>query len=399
MSDSEDSTVTYTTVSSPFEGLSDIGSPGFDGPPVMPEDPYAYMPLPAAVSPSADSPGYIPESDPEEDPEDDPEEDHEEDPADYPADGGDDDDDDESSYDDKDDDDEEDDNEDEEGEEEHPALADSVLPPIHHVTTRIFILAQAPTPFWSEAEIPSPPLPVSSLSPVSPPPPASPIHPLGYRAVMIRLRSEAPSNAHPPPLGIPPSGIPPLLPIPVPTSSPSLLLPSTDHRANVLDVCLPPRKRLCIAFGPRYEVRDSSSALAARPTGGFRADYGFVATMDKESRRDLERDVGYGITDTWDEMLEDMPRAPVSDETELGRRMTNFITTIRQNTDEVYSRLADAQDARAREARLSREAWSRSMEASDTACAEAQVITLQSQRGPVSGPAQPDVSEEAGSSS
>ncbi|GJW06750.1 hypothetical protein Tco_1569173 [Tanacetum coccineum] len=43
MSDSEDSTVTYTAVSSPFEGLSDIGSSGVDGPPVMLEDAYAYV--------------------------------------------------------------------------------------------------------------------------------------------------------------------------------------------------------------------------------------------------------------------------------------------------------------------------------------------------------------------
>ncbi|GKF31324.1 hypothetical protein Tco_0101122, partial [Tanacetum coccineum] len=43
MSDSEDSTVTYTAVSSPFGGLSDIGSLGVDGPPVMLEDPYAYV--------------------------------------------------------------------------------------------------------------------------------------------------------------------------------------------------------------------------------------------------------------------------------------------------------------------------------------------------------------------
>ncbi|GKE37373.1 hypothetical protein Tco_1460778, partial [Tanacetum coccineum] len=43
MSYSEDSTVTYTEVSSPFADLSDIGSPGVDGPPVMPEDPYAYV--------------------------------------------------------------------------------------------------------------------------------------------------------------------------------------------------------------------------------------------------------------------------------------------------------------------------------------------------------------------
>ncbi|GKD68323.1 hypothetical protein Tco_1322413 [Tanacetum coccineum] len=140
MSDSEDSTVTYTAVSSPFEDGSDIGSPGVDGPPIMPEDPYAYIvaayqappspdyvpgpeepqspppldfvpepmypeympqedeilpaeeqPLPAAASPTADSPGYVPESDLEEEPEED-DEDPEEDPADYPADRDDDDD-------------------------------------------------------------------------------------------------------------------------------------------------------------------------------------------------------------------------------------------------------------------------------------------------------------------
>ncbi|GJT36063.1 hypothetical protein Tco_0926482 [Tanacetum coccineum] len=173
MSDSEDSTVTYTAVSSPFEDGSDIGSPGVDGPPIMPEDPYAYImaayqvppspdyipgpeepqspppldfvpepmypeympqedeilpaeeqPLPAAASPTADSPGYVPESDPEEEPEED-DEDPEEDPADYPADRDDDDDDDE------------DEDEDEEEEEEHPASADSVPPRL---------LLTAPTP-------------------------------------------------------------------------------------------------------------------------------------------------------------------------------------------------------------------------------------------------------------
>ncbi|GJU53814.1 putative reverse transcriptase domain-containing protein [Tanacetum coccineum] len=59
MSDSEDSTVTYTAVSSPFEDGSDIGSPGVDGPPIMPEDPEDEIlpaeeqPLPAAASPTA----------------------------------------------------------------------------------------------------------------------------------------------------------------------------------------------------------------------------------------------------------------------------------------------------------------------------------------------------------
>ncbi|GJS36043.1 hypothetical protein Tco_0534425 [Tanacetum coccineum] len=131
MLDSEDSIVTYTAVSSPFDCLSDIGSSRVNGPPMMPEDPYAYVvtafqappspdyvlgpkepkqaslsleffpepvypkfmppkdkvfpteeqPLPATVSPTADSPGYITDFSLEEDPE--------EGPTKYPANGGD----------------------------------------------------------------------------------------------------------------------------------------------------------------------------------------------------------------------------------------------------------------------------------------------------------------------
>ncbi|GJV21809.1 hypothetical protein Tco_1370829 [Tanacetum coccineum] len=103
-----------------------------------------------------------------------------------------------------------------------------------------------------------------------------------------------------------PSGIPPLLPIPLPTSSPPLLLPSTDCRTDVPEVTLPPRKRLCIALGPRFKVGESSSTPTGRPTGGFKADYGLVGTLDDEIRRDPERD----------------------------------------DTDEIYGRLDDAQDDR-----------------------------------------------------
>ncbi|GKF78565.1 hypothetical protein Tco_0234133, partial [Tanacetum coccineum] len=131
--------------------------------------------------------------------------------------------------------------------------------------------------------------------------------------------------------------------IPALTSSPSLLLPSTDHRADMPKVCLAPQKRLCFAFGPRYEVGESSSAPAARPSGGFRVDYRFVATMDMEFMRDLERDVSYGITDTWDEMLVDMPGAPATHDTELGRRMIEFATRVKQDTYEIYVRLDDEQ--------------------------------------------------------
>ncbi|GJU09794.1 hypothetical protein Tco_1132190 [Tanacetum coccineum] len=55
MSDSEDSIVTYTEVSSPFEDLLDIGSPGvvvygYDGLPMMPKDPYVEAALQAPPS-------------------------------------------------------------------------------------------------------------------------------------------------------------------------------------------------------------------------------------------------------------------------------------------------------------------------------------------------------------
>ncbi|GJW24627.1 putative reverse transcriptase domain-containing protein [Tanacetum coccineum] len=368
MSDSEDSTVTYTAVSNPFRVRS------------------------------------------EEDLEEDDDEDPEEDPTDYPTDRDDDDEEYEEPFGDETDDKEEDD--DDEEEEEHPAPADSV--------PHLYIVLQLGYP--------------SDLR-----------HP--YHFLKIQ-RSD-----------VPPSGTPPILPIPLSTSSPSLLLPSTDHGADRPEVCLPPRKRLCFAFGPRYEVGESSSAPATRPTGGFRPDYGFIATLDREIRRDPEREVGYGITNTWDEMLEDMPGAPATDETELGRRMTNFVTTVRQDTYEIYVRLGEAQDERSlmsgrlnllqrdrrahahtallmeREARLSREAWGRSMDASDLARSEVmalrtqvvaqqseiaalraadrarqaqlvetlrlmstlqtQVTALQGQLGPASGPAQPEIPEEA----
>ncbi|GKG05754.1 hypothetical protein Tco_0325840, partial [Tanacetum coccineum] len=186
------------------------------------------------------------------------------------------------------------------------------------------------------------PLPVSPPLHVSSPPPTSPIRPLGYRAVMIRLRAEAPSTSHSLPLPLPiiisltrsdapSSGTPSLLPMPLPTSSPPLHLLSTDRRADRPEVTLPLWKRLGIALGPRYEVGESSSAPTARPPEGFRADYSFVATIDREIMRDLERDVGYRIINTRDEMLVDMPGAPATDDTELGRRMIEFTTRVRQD--------------------------------------------------------------------
>ncbi|GJZ24327.1 hypothetical protein Tco_0561786 [Tanacetum coccineum] len=403
MSDSDESGITYTEVSSPFEDLSDIGSPRSNDHeylelPRMLEDPYVeaalqappspdYVPGPEEpeqappspdyvpgpehtddeivvedqpgaedASPTAQSPDYVSESDPEADPEEDDDEDPEVDPVDYPADGGDDGDDEEGSSEDDEDDNIDIEADDDEKEEEHLAPGNSVVvalpttdqapsaeetepfeidesvatPPPHpayHVTARISIPALVPTPVWSDAEvarllaistppssplslwssplpqIPSPSLPLSPPSHVlSPAPPPSPIRSLDYRAAMIRMRAEAASTSHSLPLrppfilsstrpNAPSLGIPPPLPISVPTSSPPLLLPSASRREDRPEVTLPPRKRLGIALSPGYEVGESSStAAAARPTGGLRADYGFVATMDMEIRRDPKRE-------------------------------------------------------------------------------------------------------------
>ncbi|GKC06277.1 hypothetical protein Tco_0997887 [Tanacetum coccineum] len=45
-------------------------------------------------------------------------------------------------------------------------------------------------------------------------------------------------------------------------------------------------------------------------------------------------------------MLVDMPGAPATDDTELGQRMTEFTTRVRQDTNEIYSRLDDEQTGR-----------------------------------------------------
>ncbi|GKB17690.1 hypothetical protein Tco_0851613 [Tanacetum coccineum] len=377
----------------------DIRSLGVDGPPVMLEDPYAYVvaafqatpspdyvpvpeyppspdfvpepvypdfmppedevlptkeqPLLATVSPTADSPGYVPESDPEEDPEEDDDEDPEEDPADYPANGGYDGDDEDESFDD--DEDDEVDIEGDEEKDEHPAPTESIAVALRAVD-------QAPSaeetkPFETDESAATPPphpayrvtarISIRDETPISLPP----------REEVERLLAMPTPPSSPfsswssplPQIPSPPLPVSSLVPVLSPSfvRTPPLHLLSTDRRADKPEVTLPPRKRLGIALGPRYEVGESSSAAAAaRPTGGLRADYGFVATIDREIMWDLERDFGYRITNTWDEMLVDMPGAPATDDTEMGRRITEFTTRVRKDTNEIYTRLDDEQSER-----------------------------------------------------
>ncbi|GJS88969.1 hypothetical protein Tco_0771605 [Tanacetum coccineum] len=287
------------------EDLSDIGSPGAEGPIFQdppspdyvpgPEEPEAGTTFTYSMYPfvlGACLRGVLPEddcsyeSDPEEDLEEDDEEDPEEDPADYPADRGDDDDDDDAE------------------EEEHLAPADPTAVAYsadqdpylaYRVTARMSIRHQAPAPFLSEEvaerllalptpppsplspyssplpQIPSPPLPISS------PPPNGPTYvegSLGSRAAGIRQRDA---------------------------------LPSPVHETEMPEICLPLRKRSRRTTpGLGCEVGESSAAGAARQVGPTTAKadlYGFAEMLDAAPGRQTSKELGYGITDTWDDLV------------------------------------------------------------------------------------------------
>ncbi|GJX53161.1 hypothetical protein Tco_0281530, partial [Tanacetum coccineum] len=292
--------------------------------------PAEEQPMPAADSPTHQSPGYIPESDPEEEPEEDDEEDPEEDLADYPADRGDDDDDDDAE------------------EEEHLASADPTAVAYsadqdpylaYRVTARMSIRHQAPAPFLSEEvaerllalptpppsplspyssplpQIPSPPLPISS------PPPNGPTYvegSLGSRAAGIRQRDA---------------------------------LPSPVHETEMPEICLPLRKRpRRTTPGPGCEVGESSAAGAARQVGPTTAEadlYGFADMLDAAPRRQTTRELGYGITDTWDDLVGAIQEIAPTTLEGVNQRVIELATTVDQEDEIIYSQLDDARYDRA----------------------------------------------------
>nr|GEX33652.1 hypothetical protein [Tanacetum cinerariifolium] len=318
MSSDSHATITYTSTSS-YEAppLPDY-IPGLEYPDYLPpaDDvlPAEEQSLPATVSPTAESPGYITDSEPEMEPkeEDGDDEKSDGDSIEYPTSRGDDDGDDLS----KDDADEEESSDSEEEEEEHlaltvpaPALYSSIPaskdsdetepfeegetaatpPPFRYrVAARISVQPHILMPFRSKSEverllaIPTPllspvsptsyplppflmPLPIFTLLPPPPPPPI--ILPR-TRASMVLMRSAAPSTFILAPRSRAPSiGTPLLLPIPLPTSSfpLPLLLPSTSGSESVPEADMPLRKRTRFTYSTGgYEVGDSSVVAVAR---------------------------------------------------------------------------------------------------------------------------------------
>nr|GEX27528.1 reverse transcriptase domain-containing protein [Tanacetum cinerariifolium] len=226
------------------------------------------QPLPPVVSPTAESPGYVAESDPEEDPNEYEDDETEDGPVDYPMDGGDDGDDDDgdSSGDDADD-------EDEDEEEEQLASAD--------FTIVILTDELAAISFPPEAEVerllamPTP-SPLASLSPPS----------IGERLARCTTLAALPSPPLPPPLHMP---------------------PPVDCRDDIPETEMPPRKRLCLStLGSRYEVKVS---YTARPTGGQGIDNGFVSTLDVEDAQDSKTRISQRVvvdSQRVDLLMEDM---------------------------------------------------------------------------------------------
>ncbi|GJT23518.1 hypothetical protein Tco_0893455 [Tanacetum coccineum] len=224
------------------------------------EDPYLEAALQAPPSPdyvsgpeepeqAPPSPDYVLEPDPEADPEEDDDEDPEEDPIDYPADGGDNGDDEMDIEEDEDADMDIDADEEDEDDEMDVEIDEE-----------------------AEEEHSAP----------------------AYH-VVVALPATVPSAEETEPFETDES---------VATTSPCI---SEDRP----EVNLPPRMGLGIALGPGYEVGESSAAAAARPAGGFRADYGFfVLPLGRRLARTQRDSVGYGITESMDEIVETLQGAP-----------------------------------------------------------------------------------------
>ncbi|GJS28903.1 hypothetical protein Tco_0489523 [Tanacetum coccineum] len=321
------------------------------------EDEHAFpveeQPLPPVDSPTAESPGYVAESDPEEDPEEEKTQD------------------------------EEDEDKEDEEEVEHLAPVDSVVvvptvelisppegtepvipPPSTDITTtgvRIIVRLQASISLPLEAKVerllamPTPPLsPPISLSPPSaeerlarcttlsvhssPPPVPSPLPPSSECPTQIQSLRIASIQAlvDAVTVALPSLPLPPSLYIP----------PHVDRRNDLPESELPPHKRLCLsALGSRYEVGESSTA---RPTGGRGIDYGFVSTIDAEARRQGISEVGYGIRDTWVDLAEATPKIAPMTLGEVNTRITKLVELHEHDTQDLYALLEDAQEGRTR---------------------------------------------------
>nr|GFC84769.1 hypothetical protein [Tanacetum cinerariifolium] len=84
-------------------------------------------------------------------------------------------------------------------------------------------------------------------------------------------------------------------------------------------------------------IGESSAAGAARQPG----------PMESNIRKCKVEQAGYGITDTWDEIVDKMMEIAPTTLEGVNERVTDLDTTIRQSIDEFEVRFEDAQFDRA----------------------------------------------------
>nr|GEZ48193.1 hypothetical protein [Tanacetum cinerariifolium] len=115
-------------------------------------------------------------------------------------------------------------------------------------------------------------------------------------------------------------------------------LSSTSRRTDILKADVPPQKRASLNTPAlRFEVGESSTAGAAMEPGPTKSDL----------RRYRVEQTCYGITATWDEIVDTLIEiAPITLEG-VDQRVTELDTTVRQGTNELEIRFKEVQDDRA----------------------------------------------------
>nr|GEW51991.1 reverse transcriptase domain-containing protein [Tanacetum cinerariifolium] len=155
---------------------------------------------------------------------------------------------------------------------------------------------------------------------------------------------------------------------PLPIPSPPLNSPT---HIEIPKSCLPLQKRLRFAFHtPSQEVGKSSAVGAARQDEPAIARddtyslvkeeiYGFVDRVDVTPGRLMSKELDYGITDTWDELVGANEEIAPTTLHGVNQRVIDLSTIVE---DRPHCRLAVMIE---REARMAREAWGLSMDASN----------------------------------
>nr|GEV04026.1 putative reverse transcriptase domain-containing protein [Tanacetum cinerariifolium] len=198
----------------------------------------------------------------------------------------------------------------------------------------------------------------------------------------------------------------PPLPIPSPP-------PNSPTHIKIPESCLPLRKRLRFASStPTQEVEERSAAGAARqdepavarddPYFLVREElYGFVDRVDVAPGRSMSRELDYGITDTWDELVGAIEEIASTTLHGVNQRVTDLSTVVEQETTIMY----DLQAADRRRQRVIKEllAANHKRQVQLTKALrllkrlQTQMIEFQRNHGPAKGPTLPDAPGEAGS--